>query len=161
MLLMHPTISPDLQALLARAMFPDPQRTAHTFQQYHQRTDWQVFAWQIRGKIVCAAGLQAEGHSAEILHIGTDPLHSGQGYGRALLQAVIRELNLMQVRADTDDSSIGFYRKLGFTDTEIPNPWNTRRYRCTLKVSPGGVSSCTGTPLRLGLTLPAPRRRRG
>lgn len=136
MLLNSLPLGPEIAELLARAMFPDPARIARTLSEYRQRSDWQVFAWQHHGLVVCSAGLRIAGPQAELLHIGTSPLEARKGHARSLLEAVISELKLTRLVAETDDAAVVFYQRCGFEVQAIPNKWGTPRYRCVLHRKP-------------------------
>ena len=71
----------------------------------------------------------------EIIGIAVSNKYRHQGIGRQLIQSVMDSENLKSVKAQTDDDSIGFYRKCGFTEEKIimeyPNG-ATVRYNCVL-----------------------------
>ena len=71
----------------------------------------------------------------EIIGIAVSNIYRHQGIGRQLIQSVMELENLKSVKAQTDDDSIGFYRKCGFTEEKIimeyPNG-ATVRYNCVL-----------------------------
>ncbi|ALW89508.1 GNAT family N-acetyltransferase [Deinococcus actinosclerus] len=131
MLRLHATPTPDTDALLARAMFPDPARIQTGLQPYRTDPGWQLHTWEVAGQVVCAAGLTTQGTHATVRHIVTHPDHARQGHARALLHALMDTLDLRTLTADTDGDAAGFYRRSGFSVQEIPSPWD-RRYRCTL-----------------------------
>ena len=121
-----------MDALLARAMFPDPERIARQRAAYHVPGGPPVFVWEVAGRVVSAAGLHVTGDHAEILHVGTDPAHAGRGYARALLHAVADHLDLTTLSAETDDGAAAFYRRTGFRVEAAPTRNGRARYRCTL-----------------------------
>ncbi|GAA5513295.1 hypothetical protein Dcar01_02028 [Deinococcus carri] len=133
------TLTPELEALLARAMFPDPERLRRTLESYRLGTERQVYAWVVGGQPVSAAGIRQQGEPAgrdvEVLHLGTTPGQEGRGHARALLHAVAAHLNAARLVAETDDSAVGFYRRAGFEVSSIPSRWDWVRYRCVLTPS--------------------------
>ncbi|KQR08817.1 GNAT family N-acetyltransferase [Deinococcus sp. Leaf326] len=133
-LLVSPALTPELGALLARAMFPNPERVQQELTAYRSGAGGQVFAWEIGGVVVSAAGvhLEAGGPGAELRHIGTAPAHTGRGYGRALVYAAAKALAVRSIWAQTDDGAVGFYRRLGFVVSAVPSPWKVNRYLCRL-----------------------------
>jgi GNAT superfamily N-acetyltransferase len=139
-LLVSPALTPELGALLARAMFPDPERVQQELAAYRSGAGGQVFAWEIGGKVVSAAGLRLEddGPGAELRHIGTAPAHTGRGYGRALLYAAAEALAVQTLWAQTDDGEVGFYCRLGFVVSAVPSPWKVNRYLCRLTLPAAG-----------------------
>ncbi|MFC5849015.1 GNAT family N-acetyltransferase [Deinococcus petrolearius] len=137
-LLVSPPLTPDLGALLARAMFPDPERVRRELAAYRSGAGGQVFAWEVGGEVVSAAGLrlEAEGRNAEVRHLGTAPAHTGRGHGRALLSAAAGVLGVRTLWAETDDGAVGFYRRAGFAVSAAPSPWGVNRYLCRLTLAP-------------------------
>ncbi|WP_420596653.1 GNAT family N-acetyltransferase [Deinococcus sp.] len=135
------SLTPETAALLARAMFPDSARIARTLETYQNdsaRTDpaRRIFTWEIGGQPLSAVGLLIDGRQAEILHIGTHPETVNKGYGRRLVSAVAAELRLSQLTAETDDDSVGFYRRCGFEIYAAPARSERRRFRCVLNLTP-------------------------
>ncbi len=137
-LLVSPALTPALTALLARAMFPDPGRVRQELAAYRSGAGGQVFAWAAGDEVVSAAGLRLDhgGRSAELRHIGTAPAHTGQGHARALLYAAAAALEVRTLRAETDDSAVGFYRRVGFEISAASSPWGINRYLCRLTLVP-------------------------
>ncbi len=129
---LHATPTSDTDALLTRAMSPDPQRIQAALHRYRTDPAWQLHTWEVAGQAVCAAGLTTQGTHGTVRHIGTHPDHARQGHARALLHALMDTLHLHTLTADTDDDAADFYRRSGFSVHEIPSPWDRRRYRCTL-----------------------------
>lgn len=132
-LIASPPLTPRVAALLERAMFPDPERVSRALEAYRTSPECLLLVWEVGGEVVCAAGLRMTGQEAELLHIGTLPQASGQGYGRALVHAVADHLGLMALRAETDEGAAGFYRRAGFEVSELSSPWGARRFACVLK----------------------------
>jgi ribosomal protein S18 acetylase RimI-like enzyme len=127
-----PILTPEIAALLGRAMFPDPERIARALEAYRTEPERRVFVWEVGGKAVCAAGLRVAGPEAELLHIGTRPDQEGHGFGSELLRAIAVSLALSRLTAETDEDSVGFYRRGGFEVGDAPNRAGRRRFLCTL-----------------------------
>ncbi|BBN94066.1 hypothetical protein DEIGR_102453 [Deinococcus grandis] len=132
MLRLHATPTPDTDALLTRAMSPDPARIQAALHRARTDPDWHLHTWEVAGQVVCAATLTVHGAHGTVRHIGTHPDHARQGYARALLHALMGTLDLHTLTAETDDDAADFYRRSGFHVQEIPSPWDRRRSRCTL-----------------------------
>ena len=130
------SLSPDIAALPARAMFPDPAGLVRTLEAYRTDPARRVFLWDVNGEPVSAAGLVVPGKSAEVLHIGTRPESTGNGHGRQLLFAVADHLHLSQLTAETDDDAVEFYRRCGFQVREVQPRGGRRRFRCGLSLHP-------------------------
>jgi len=131
-------VTPEVGALLALAMWPDPARISATLSAYASDPELQVWAWTTGDTPVCAAGLRVQGKRAEVLHLGTRPQERGQGHARRLVLALMDRLHLGRLEAETDDDSVGFYRQCGFTVTAGEPRGGRPRYRCTLTA--GAVS---------------------
>ena len=71
----------------------------------------------------------------EIIGIAVSNKCRRRGIGKQLIQRVMESENLKSIKAQTDDDSIGFYRKCSFTEEKIvmeyPNGV-TVRYNCVL-----------------------------
>ncbi|TSA81075.1 GNAT family N-acetyltransferase [Deinococcus detaillensis] len=129
------SLTPNVAALLTRAMFPDPERTVLTLKTYQTDPARRIFTWNICGEPVSAVGLAVNKMEAEILHIGTSPEQTARGYGRDLLHAVADHLQLQKLVAETDDESVGFYRRSGFQVSEAPARGGQRRFWCEMKLT--------------------------
>lgn len=73
--------------------------------------------------------------AAEIIGIAVSDNARRKGIGKQLIQRVMESENLESVNAQTDDDSIGFYRKCGFSEekTIIGYPDGSAvRYNCVL-----------------------------
>ncbi|GMA16165.1 GNAT family N-acetyltransferase [Deinococcus metallilatus] len=126
------TLTPELETLLARAMFPHPERIRRTLEEYRSDPERHVFAWVMDGQPVSAAGLRQHGEAVEVLHLGTAAGEEGRGHARALLRALAAHLNAAPLVAETDDNAVGFYRRAGFEVTTAPPKGGRPRYLCTL-----------------------------
>ena len=129
-----PILTPEIAALLGRAMFPAPERVARVLEAYRTEADRKVFVWEVGGELVCAAGLRVAGAEAEVLHIGTRLDQVGRGFGRDLLRAIAASLGLSQLTAETDEDAVRFYRRSGFEVRDAPNRGERRRFLCTLSL---------------------------
>ncbi|WP_425147083.1 GNAT family N-acetyltransferase [Deinococcus sp.] len=126
-------LTPEIRALLTLAMSPHRERVRAALDAYASDAGLQVWSWEVAGQRMCAAGMRVQGAQAELLHLGTrlDARHSG--YGRALLLALMTDLHLERLEAETDDEAIGFYRRAGFEVEETATRFGTPRYRCLLR----------------------------
>lgn len=129
-------LTPEVEALLALAMWPDPGRVRTTLDAYAQNPELQVWTWTEAERPVCAAGLRGSGRAGALLHLGTQAQDRGQGHARRLLLGLMGQLNLDLLEAETDDDSVGFYRRAGFTVQETAARGHRPRYRCTLTTAP-------------------------
>lgn len=93
-------------------------------------------------KSECVVTDEGEG-ILEIKNIATDPAHHGKGYGRALIDFLIREYTgryaVLQVGTGDSPATIPFYEKCGFVRSHIvPNfftdNYNHPIYECGVKL---------------------------
>ena len=79
--------------------------------------------------------LKSSGVAAELIGIAVSDNARCKGIGKQLIQSVIESENLESVKAQTDDDSIGFYRKCGFTEEKLVKEYSDGevvRYNCVL-----------------------------
>ena len=72
---------------------------------------------------------------AEIIGIAVSEKKRRQGTGRRMIQYVMKSEGVERIDAQTDDDSIGFYRKCGFTEERIVVDYpdgSVVRYNCVL-----------------------------
>lgn len=73
------------------------------------------------------------GDVPEIVGIAVSTRYRGQGAGRLMIEQVMESEGIRSLKAQTDDDSIEFYRKCGFTDekeiVEYPDG-SAVRYNC-------------------------------
>lgn len=125
-------LTPEVERLLARAMFPDPGRVRRRLEEYRTDSARRLFAWVEGGRPVSAAGVRQHGEEVEVLHLGTAPGQEGRGHARALLHAVAAHLGAARMVAETDDDAVGFYRRASFEVVPAPPRGGQRRYRAVL-----------------------------
>lgn len=126
------TLTPEIEVLLTRAMFPDPDRIRGTLQTYREDPERRVFGWMAGGRMVSAAGVRQEGEELEVLHLATAPGEEGRGHARTLLHALAEHLNAARLVAETDDAAVNFYRRSGFEVRPAPPRGDRSRSRVTL-----------------------------
>jgi len=94
-----------------------------------------VFVYEDQGRKTGMLVLKFSEDTAEIIGIVVSGNTRRKGIGKQLIQCVMESENLESVMAQTDDDSIGFYRKCGFleekTIIEYPNG-SAVRYDCVL-----------------------------
>lgn len=94
-----------------------------------------VFVYEEQDNKAAMMVLDTSGNTAEIIGIAVSAKFQHKGTGKQLIQSVMESENLESIKAQTDDDSIGFYRKCGFTDerVEIEYPDGIAvRYNCVL-----------------------------
>ncbi len=77
--------------------------------------------------------MDKSGDVPEIVGIAVSTRYRGQGAGRLMIEQVMESEGIRSLKAQTDDDSIEFYRKCGFTDekeiVEYPDG-SAVRYNC-------------------------------
>ena len=95
---------------------------------YEKHGHYLVGSFQIN-KLIGVVGLDIQGKTGIIKHIAVLPEYRLQGVGKALIRHVIEHFSLRALHAETDEDSVGFYRKLKFTCEPFEGPYG-KRYKC-------------------------------
>lgn len=94
-----------------------------------------VFVCENRGKRKGMMVLKSSGVAAEIIGIAVSDNARHKGIGKELIQSVIKSEEIERIKAQTDDGSIGFYRKCGFSEEKTVVEYSdvsAVRYNCVL-----------------------------
>ena len=94
-----------------------------------------VFVSENRGRKTGMMVLKLSEVAAEIVGIAVSDNARRKGIGKQLIQRVMESENLESIKAQTDDDSIGFYRKCGFSEERIVIEYSDGsvvRYNCVL-----------------------------
>ena len=94
-----------------------------------------VYVCENRGKKTGMMVLKYSDSVAEIIGIAVSEKLRRQGIGGHLIQVVMESESLERIHAQTDDDSVGFYRKCGFTEERIVVDYpdgSVVRYNCVL-----------------------------
>ncbi|WP_278314954.1 GNAT family N-acetyltransferase [Lolliginicoccus levis] len=86
-------------------------------------------------RLVAFVALDAGSEMIVIRYIAVDEKWQGRGHGRSLVSAAREMVPGRGLCAETDDDAVGFYRRIGFTVTEMARDprWPERqRYACAL-----------------------------
>ena len=79
-----------------------------------QASSVKVFVCEDRNRKAGMMVLKSSGVAAEIIGIAVSDNARHKGIGKELIQSVIKSEEKERIKAQTDDGSIGFYRKCGF-----------------------------------------------
>jgi ribosomal protein S18 acetylase RimI-like enzyme len=71
------------------------------------------------GDVAAACALQVSGRSARLTALAVDAHLRGRGIGRAVVDAVMANLDVDRLDAETDGEAVGFYRSCGFDVTSL------------------------------------------
>ena len=94
-----------------------------------------VFVIEYQGRKTGMMVLKLSEAAAVIIGIAVSDNARRKGIGKQLIQRVMKSDNLESVKAQTDDDSIGFYRKCGFSEERIVIEYSDGsvvRYNCVL-----------------------------
>ncbi len=94
-----------------------------------------IYVCESQGRITGMMVLRISGSAADIIGIAVSEKNRCQGTGRYLVQYVMKSEGLERLNAQTDDDSIGFYRKCGFKEERIVVDYpdgSAVRYNCVL-----------------------------
>ncbi len=127
MFVREPAWAEDAEALLTEAVGP-----RSSLPRYGGSRATRLVGWTHGDALVAAAGLTIGDWTVTIGHVATRSDLRRRGLGAALVHAIAADIAPLPLLAATDDDAVGFYRRLGFTVTEIESPWPARRYRCVL-----------------------------
>ena len=69
--------------------------------------------------------------AAEIVGIAVSPECRNLGLGRKMIEYVVENSRYETITAETDDDAVDFYKKCGFSITDLGYKYgNSRRYKC-------------------------------
>ena len=94
-----------------------------------------VYVCENRGRETGMMVLKVSDSDAEIIGIVVSEKLRRRGIGRHLIQFVMESEGVKRIEAQTDDDSVGFYRKCGFTEERIVVDYpdgSVVRYNCIL-----------------------------
>ena len=100
-----------------------------------QASSVKVFVCENRGKRIGMMVLKSSGVAAEIIGIAVSDNARRKGIGKQLIQRVMETEHLERIKAQTDEDSIGFYRKCGFSEEKTVVEYSDGpavRYNCVL-----------------------------
>ena len=87
-----------------------------------------VFVIEYQGRKTGMMVLNLSEADAEIIGIAVSANARRKGIGKQMIQRVMESENLESVKAQTDDDSIGFYRKCGFSEERTGIEYDGQRY---------------------------------
>ena len=94
-----------------------------------------IFVYEDQGRKTGMMVLMISEDGAEIIGIAVSDSARRKGIGKQLIQHVMKSENLESVKVQTDDDSIGFYRKCGFSEEKTIIGYldgSVVRYNCVL-----------------------------
>ncbi len=125
----HPALPEILKDAIGN---PTPEKIQDVLKMY-QSPDHFMVGYFIDLKLTALIGLLKKDQQLGILkHIAVAPDQRLHGIGRGLIQDVLRRYSLTRLQADTDQETVSFYRKCGFSCKPVSDPYNNR-FQCLLQ----------------------------
>ena len=129
-------LSEDAFMLYAPCMYhPTYEHFKVQMEDYLNEQSVKIYICENRGKKTGMMVLKYSGIAAEIVGIAVLDKARCQGIGKRMIQSVMESEGLKRMEAQTDDDSIGFYRKCGFAEERIVVDYpdgSVVRYNCVL-----------------------------
>ena len=129
-------LSEEAFMLYAPCMYhPTYDHFKEQMEDYLNEQSVRIYICENRGEKAGMMVLNYSGAAAEIIGIAVTNKARCQGIGKRMIQSVLESEGLERIEAQTDDDSIGFYRKCGFTEerTAVDYPdGSVVRYNCIL-----------------------------
>jgi len=124
-----------ISELLAPSVYnPTKERLLNRAKKYFEDKNIYIYAFKqndfYRGIVV----FKIENNSAQILDIAIKPEYQRKGIGTKILDFIVSEFKIDKIIAETDDDAISFYRKYGFSVSEMETEYDTKRYECIYSV---------------------------
>ena len=129
-------LSEEAFSIYASCMYhPTYEEYKVSMEDYLHDSSVKVFVCENRGKRIGMMVLKSSGVAAEIIGIAVSDNARHKGIGKELIQRVMETEHLERIKAQTDEDSIGFYRKCGFSEERIVKEYPDGavvRYNCAL-----------------------------
>ena len=129
-------LSEEAFSIYASCMYhPTYEEYKAQMEDYLHDSTVKVFVCENRGKRIGMIILKFSDAAAEIIGIAVSVDARRKGIGKQLIRRVMELDDLECVKAQTDDDSIGFYRKCGFSEEKIVIEYPDGpavRYNCVL-----------------------------
>ena len=129
-------LSEEAFSIYASCMYhPTYEEYKAQMEDYLHDSSVKVFVCENRGKRIGMMVLKLTEATAEIIGIAVSDNARRKGIGKQLIQRVMETEHLERIKAQTDEDSIGFYRKCGFSEERIVKEYPDGavvRYNCVL-----------------------------
>ena len=117
--------------LLASSVFNStPKRLLSRAEKYQADDKIKVYAYSENGEYKGIIVFKTKEQAAEILNIAVKPECQGKGIGSRLIDYIFSQFSINKITAETDDDSIEFYKKYGFTVADTKDVFDSKRYIC-------------------------------
>ena len=129
-------LSEEAFSIYASCMYhPTYEEYKAQMEDYLHDSSVKVFVCENRGKRIGMMVLKLTEAAAEIIGIAVSDNARRKGIGKQLIQRVMETEHLERIKAQTDEDSIGFYRKCGFSEEKTVVEYSDGsavRYNCVL-----------------------------
>ncbi|ANE47497.1 GNAT family acetyltransferase [Paenibacillus swuensis] len=106
---------PEVQEVLACAVFPDPEEIQAVMETYRRNESHSLFGYASEGDLVAVAGFRAEPQRKLVIqHMAVHPHSRGAGFGRGILLEMLEAFKPKQIIVETDEVTVDFFRNVGF-----------------------------------------------
>ena len=124
---------PEVLTLLAPSVYnPTPERLKHRAEEYAADSNVKAYACNNSEKYIGIVVFVTENGTTEILDIAVKPEYRKHGIGRKLIDFIFNRFPVDTIIAETDDETVGFYKRYGFAVTPTKEFSDIRRYFCKL-----------------------------
>ena len=127
------TSEPELSLAIKDSIgFPTSNKINQTLQTYNQANNYLIGAF-IKQQLVGVIGFEVVNQIIRIRHISVLSDFRKQKIGKSLVQHIIKQYSWQEVKCETDQDSVEFYKKLGFECTPFQGVQGVR-YGCWLRL---------------------------
>lgn len=124
---------PEVLTLLAPSVYnPTPERLKHRAEEYAADSNVKAYSCNNSEKYIGIVVFVTENGTTEILDIAVKPEYRKHGIGRKLIDFIFNRFPVDTIIAETDDETVGFYKRYGFAVTPTKEFSDIRRYFCKL-----------------------------
>jgi len=129
-------MSEEAFSIYAPCMYhPEYRDYMKRMEEYLSDPSIKIFVYEHRNRKTAIMVIDLSADIAEIIGIAVSDSSRHKGIGKQLIQHVMDSENLESVMVQTDDYSIGFYRKCGFSEEKTIIEYadgSAVRYNCVL-----------------------------
>ena len=125
-------------SVIAHSLYlPDEAKLLVVAEKYAADDRYKIAGYFSDGSLAACAGMDLSDPEKVVLqHLAVNPAHRGQGFGKKMILELMEQYQIKQLEAETDDDAVGFYRKCGFTISDLGEKYpGTKRYHCSLATS--------------------------
>lgn len=123
----YPTIESVIRSSIGS---PTPEKIAQVLKNYQQQNQFLIGSFASKD-LIGLIGFEIKDTHATIKHLSVIDGFRKQGIAKYLIHELIKDYTPSKISLETDDDSVGFYLKLGFTCTLFEGEFGNR-YRCSL-----------------------------